>query len=54
LRLLMPLRTRRITMLFAALAFAGMALTRLPLPAVLIALAPLSIAATALEGERSR
>jgi chromate transporter len=54
LRLLMPLRTRRITMLFAALAFAGMALTRLPLPAVLIASAPLSIAATALEGERSR
>lgn len=52
LRLLMPLRTRRTAMLFAALAFAGMGLTRLPLPAVLVALAPLSIAATFLESAR--
>ena len=52
LRLLMPARSRWTAIVFAALAFAGMTLTRLPLPAVLIALAPLSIAATALEGAR--
>jgi chromate transporter len=52
LRLLVPLRRRPTALLFAALAFAGMAFTRLPLPAVLAALAPLSIAATVIEGAR--
>jgi chromate transporter len=52
LRLLVPLRSRPTALLFAALAFAGMSFTRLPLPAVLVALAPLSIAATVLEGAR--
>jgi hypothetical protein len=46
------LRYRPTALLFAALAFAGMSFTRLPLPAVLVALAPLSIAATVLEGAR--
>lgn len=54
LRLLLPYRSRRTALLFAALAFAGMAFTRLPLPAVLIGLAPLSIAATILESARPR
>jgi chromate transporter len=48
IRLLMPHRDRRMTLLFAACAFAGMALTKLPLLVVLFGLAPLSIAATAL------
>ena len=52
LRLLLPYRSRRTALLFAALAFAAMAFTRLPLPAVLIGLAPLSIAATILESAR--
>ena len=52
LRLMVPLRSRPPALLFAALAFAGMSFTRLPLPAVLVALAPLSIAATLLEGAR--
>jgi chromate transporter len=52
LRLLVPLRRRPMALLFAASAFAGMAFTRLPLPAVLAALAPLSIAATVIEGAR--
>src|ERR1700757_1428509 len=42
LRLLLPLRSRPTALVFAVLAFAGMAFTRLPLPAVLFALAPLS------------
>lgn len=56
LRLLMPYLSRRTALLFAALAFGGMAFTRLPLPAVLLALAPLSIAAVRLEdaGEDAR
>jgi hypothetical protein len=37
-------RGRRTALLFAALAFAGRALTRLPLLAVLLGLAPISIA----------
>jgi chromate transporter len=54
LRLLIPHRTRPTAMLFAALAFAGMALTRLPLPVVLVGLAPLSIAVTFLESAGPR
>jgi chromate transporter len=52
LRLLNAYRSRWSTLLFAGLAFAGMAFTRLPLPLVLIALAPLSLAAAAFEGGR--
>ena len=44
IRLLMPHRNRRTTLLFAALAFVGMALIKLPLLFVLLGLAPISIA----------
>jgi chromate transporter len=44
IRLLLPHRSRRTALLFAALAFAGMALTKLPLVVVLLGLAPVSIA----------
>jgi chromate transporter len=54
IRLLMPHRKRWIALLFAACAFAGMAFTKLPLLVVLFGLAPLSIAATALESARAR
>jgi chromate transporter len=54
LRLLMPHRARPAALLFAALAFVGMAFTRLPLPVVLLGLAPLSVAATFLESARPR
>ena len=54
IRLLMPHRKRRTALLFAACAFAGMAFTKLPLLIVLFGLAPLSIAATALESARAR
>jgi len=53
IRLLMPHRGRWTTLLFAALAFAGMALTRLPLLVVLLGLAPLSIAVAAIESARA-
>ena len=53
LRLLTPRRSRRTALLFAGLAFAAMAFTRLPLVAVLIGLAPLSILVTALESPRT-
>ena len=53
LRLLTPHRSRRTALLFAGLAFAAMAFTRLPLVAVLIGLAPLSILVTALESPRT-
>jgi chromate transporter len=45
LRLLKPHRDRPIAVLFAALAFLGLAMARLPLLLVVVALAPLSIAA---------
>ncbi len=45
LRMLLPHRRRPAALLFAALAFAGVVLTRLPLPVVLLGLAPFSIAA---------
>jgi hypothetical protein len=41
-------------LLFAALAFAGMAFTRLPLLVVLLGLAPLSIAVAGIESGRAR
>jgi chromate transporter len=44
LRLLMPYRSHPAALLFAALAFAGMGFTRLPLLVVLLGLAPLAIA----------
>ena len=53
LRLLMPYRSRRTALLFAGLAFGGMAFTRLPLPIVLLALAPVSIAAARIEDARA-
>lgn len=52
-RLLMPHRGRRTALLFVACAFAGMAFTKLPLLILLVGLAPLSIAATAIEGVRA-
>ena len=45
IRLLMPHRTRRTALLFAALAFTGMVFVKLPLLVVLLGLAPVSIAA---------
>ena len=53
LRMLTPHRRRPMALLFAALAFAGIVLTRLPLPAVLLGLAPFSIAAPWLAARRS-
>jgi chromate transporter len=54
LRLLTPHRARRTALLFAALAFAGMAFTKLPLLVVLLGLAPLSIAVAGVEKARAR
>ena len=53
LRLLRPHRARPAALLFAALAFAGMALTKLPLLVVLLGLLPLSFVAAAIEGRRA-
>jgi hypothetical protein len=41
-------------LLFAGLAFAGMAFTRLPLLIVLLALAPISIGVAGIESARAR
>jgi hypothetical protein len=49
LRLLVPHRTRSIALLFAAAAFLGLAIAKLPLLLVVAALAPLSIAAALTE-----
>ncbi len=54
IRLLMPHRARPWALVFAALAFIGMALTKFPLLFVLFGLAPLSIAAASLERARPR
>jgi chromate transporter len=54
IRLLMPHLGRPAAVLFAALAFAGIVFTQLPLLVVLLGLAPLSIAAAALETGRAR
>ena len=52
LRLLKPHAGRPTAMLLAALAFVGMTFTRLPLPIVLLGLAPLGILLTALGSGR--
>src|SRR6266478_6512329 len=53
IRLLLPHRSRRTALLFAALAFAGMALTKLPLLFVLLGLAPVSIAVAGIASTRA-
>ena len=53
LRLLRAHRTRPTALLFAALAFAGMAFTKLPLLIVLLGLAPLSIAVAGFANARA-
>jgi chromate transporter len=53
IRLLLPHRSRRTALLFAALAFAGMALTKLPLLLVLLGLAPASIAVAGIASARA-
>jgi chromate transporter len=54
LRLLRLHRDRPLALIFAAAAAALVALTKLPLLAVLLALTPLSIAAAAIFGARAR
>ena len=54
IRLLMPHRRHPAGLLLAALAFAGMAFTKLPLPVVLLGLAPLGIAVAAYESAGRR
>jgi chromate transporter len=54
LRLLLPHRRHPTALFFAASALIAMVSTRLPLPVVLLALAPLSIAVAGLEGARAR
>jgi chromate transporter len=49
LRLLLPQRRRPLALLFAVLACAGLAWAKLPLPAVVLGLVPLSIAAAWIE-----
>lgn len=53
LRLLRAHRTRPTALLFAALAFAGMVFTKLPLLIVLLGSAPLSIAVTGFANTRA-
>jgi len=53
IRLLMPHRSRRTALLFAALAFTGMAFVKLPLLVVLLGLAPLSIAVAGIASARA-
>lgn len=48
IRLLQPYRGHPVALLFAALAFAGLVLAKLPLVALLLGLAPLSIGAAAM------
>jgi chromate transporter len=52
-RLLMPHLGRPVAVLFAALAFAGVVFTELPLLVVLLGLAPLSIAVAAVQKGRA-
>jgi chromate transporter len=54
LRLLGPHRHSARTVLFAALAFAGLAIAKFPLLLVLLVLTPLSVAATAFNQTRPR
>jgi chromate transporter len=53
IRLLMPHRSRWSALLFAALAFTGMAFIKLPLLVVLLALSPLSIAVSGMTSARA-
>lgn len=53
IRLLMPHRSRRTALLFATLAFVGMAFTKLPLLVVLLGLAPLSIGVAGITSARA-
>ena len=52
LKLLMPHRRRPAALLFAGLGFAGLAIVKLPLLAVVLTLAPVSIAVAAFERAR--
>src|SRR6516165_2327851 len=54
IRLLMPHRRRQTTLLFAALAFTGMVVAKLPLLVVLLGLAPVSIAVASITSPRAR
>jgi chromate transporter len=54
LRLLMPHRSRQTALLFAALAFAGMVVAKLPLLVVLLGLAPLSIVVAGITSTTTR
>lgn len=53
IRLLMPHRNRRTALLFASLAFTGMAFVKLPLLVVLLGLAPVSITVARITSARS-
>src|SRR5271157_2515311 len=53
IRLLMPHRSRRTALLFAALAFTGMAFVKLPLLVVLLGLAAISIAVAGIASARA-
>jgi hypothetical protein len=50
---MMPHRSRAAALLFAALAFTGMAFVKLPLLVVLLGLGPLSIAVAAIANTRA-
>ena len=52
-KLLLPHRRRPAALVFAGLGFAGLAVAKLPLVVVVLALAPISIAVAAVEGARS-
>ncbi len=54
LRLLTPQRDRPTALCFAALAFGGLVFTKLPLLAILLGLAPLSVTIAAMAGERTK
>jgi chromate transporter len=53
IRLLIPHRNRRTALLFAALAFTGMAFVKVPLLIVLLGLAPVSIAVAGIASARA-
>jgi len=54
IKLLLPHRSRRMALVFATLAFAGIVVIKLPLLIVLLGLAPLSIVAAGLESAWAR
>jgi chromate transporter len=54
LRMLGPHRDRPMALCFAALAFGGLVFTKLPLLAILLALAPLSVTIAAMAGARAK